>query len=96
MHMNQSIVYALPLVAAFIVGCSTQPPENTRNDDGSITVHCNKSSLRWNACYQTAATLCMGKGYQIVSEDSSEMPIVTTNANEVPVIGGAMRIRCNQ
>ena len=59
-------------------------------------MHCNKSTLRWDACYEVAASVCGDKGYQIVSEDDSEMPKATTNANEVPIIGGSMVIRCNQ
>lgn len=59
-------------------------------------MHCNKSSLRWNTCYEAAANLCGEKGYRIVSDGDGEMPSVTTNANEVPVIGGSLVIRCNQ
>jgi hypothetical protein len=59
-------------------------------------VHCDQSSLRWNSCYQTAERVCGEKGYQIVAEDGSAMPTVTTNTYEVPVIGGSMVIRCNQ
>ncbi len=84
------------LLAAALVGCSATSSKDTPDDSGSFTVHCNKSSLRWNACYNKAARLCGENGYQIVSEDDSTMPTTTTSIYEVPVIGGSMVIRCNQ
>jgi hypothetical protein len=94
--MNHSIVYGLPLLAAMVAGCGAPSSKHTPADPDSITVHCNKSTLRWNACYDAAANLCGGKGYRIVSDGSGGMPTVTTNAYEVPVIGDSMVIRCNQ
>ncbi len=91
--MNHRILCTALLVSAVSAGCgSVQTPD----EPGSFTVHCNKSDLRWNACYETAANLCGESGYQIVSEDGGTLPVVTANSNEVPVIGGSMVIRCNQ
>ena len=66
------------------------------DDSGAITVHCNSSSLRWNACYEAAADVCGQRGYQIVTGPRNGTPSVTANANEVPVIGDSMVIRCNE
>ena len=89
-------IYAPLLLAAVIAGCGSSPDTHTRDDPGSIRVYCNKSSLRWNACYEKAANVCGKKGYQIVGEDDSAIPTTTANANEVAVIGGSLVIRCNQ
>jgi hypothetical protein len=94
--MNHRLIYALLLLATVMTGCGAPPGKHTPDDAGSIKLHCNKSSLRWDACYEMAANVCGEKGYQIVSEDDSAMPTVTTNSNEVPVIGGSLVIRCNQ
>ena len=89
-------VYAPLLLAAVALGCSSTSGNSSPGDTGTFTVHCNKSSLHWDACYEKAARLCGEAGYQIVSEDDSAMPTVTTNIYQVPVIGGSMQIRCNQ
>ena len=94
--MTRRLVYAPLLLAAALVGCSATSSNHTPDGSGSFTVHCNKSSLRWNECYNKAARLCGETGYQIVSEDNSTMPTATTSIYEVPVIGGSMVIRCNQ
>lgn len=75
--------------------CSATSDEYTPDEPGYFTVHCNQSSLRWNACYEKAATLCGENGYTIVSEDDSAMPATTTDIYEVPVIGDSIVIRCN-
>ena len=85
-------VVCFPLLVA---ACSSGAPKYTPDETGSFTVHCNRSSLRWNACYETAERVCGEKGYQVVSEDSDGVPATTTNIYEVPVIGGSMVIRCN-
>jgi hypothetical protein len=92
--MNHAIVCMLALLA--VAGCATPSRKHTPDDPDNITVHCNKSTLRWNACYEAAADLCGEKGYQIVSDASGEMPEVSVNSYEVPVIGESMVIRCNQ
>ena len=89
-------VYAPLLLVAVLVGCSTTSNDHTLDGSGNFTVHCNKSSLRWNECYNKAARLCGENGYQIVSEDNSAVPTASTNIYDVPVIGGSMVIRCNQ
>ncbi|TFH42813.1 MAG: hypothetical protein E4H01_12935 [Lysobacterales bacterium] len=94
--MSQLAFYMTLLSAAALAGCGTPSGKHTADETGAITVRCNNSSLRWNACYETAANLCGQKGYQIVSSDDSGMPSVTTNAYEVPVIGESLVIRCNQ
>ena len=94
--MNHSPVLLTVFLAALLAACGAPSAKNTPNDPDSITLHCNKSSLRWNACYEAAANLCGEKGYQIVSEASGGMPVVTTNSYEVPVIGESLVIRCNQ
>lgn len=86
-------IVCLPLILA---ACSTGAPKYTPDDSGNFTVHCNQSSLRWNACYETAERVCGEKGYQVVSEDSDGVPATTTNIYEVPIIGGSMVIRCNR
>jgi hypothetical protein len=86
-------IVCLPLILA---ACSTGAPKYTPDDSGNFTVHCNQSSLRWNACYETAGRVCGEKGYQVVSEDSDGVPATTTNIYEVPIIGGSMVIRCNR
>lgn len=93
--MSRRTHYAPLLLAAVLAGCGAPPDKRTRDDTGSVEVRCNKSSLRWDACYEMAANLCGEKGYQIVSDDDSAMPTVTTNTNEVPVIGGSLVIQCN-
>ena len=94
--MTRRPVYAPLLLTAVLVGCGAASSSDTLDGSGSFTVHCNKSSLRWNECYDRAARVCGENGYQIVSEDDSAMPTATTNIYEVPVIGGSMVIRCNQ
>jgi len=94
--MNHRIASLLLLAAAALAGCSTDSKKHTPQVPGAVTVHCNKSSLRWDACYEAAADLCGAKGYQIISGGDRDTPSVTTNAYEVPVIGDAMMIRCNQ
>lgn len=94
--MSRRMVYPLLMLATVVAGCGSTADKSTPDDSGSFTVHCNKSSVRWNDCYETAARLCGDNGYQIVSEDDSSMPTVTTNMYQVPVIGGSMVIRCNQ
>ena len=89
------LLYASLLLAIVVAGCSPTSDKHTPDDSGNFTVHCNKSSLRWNECYDKAARLCGENGYQIVSEDDSAIPTATTNIYEVPVIGGSMVIRCN-
>ena len=91
--MRRRMLYTALLLSAVSTGCG---PARAPDDTDSFTVHCNKSALRWNACYEKAAGLCGEKGYQIVSEDGGAMPTVTINSNEVPVIGGSIVIRCNQ
>jgi hypothetical protein len=93
--MSRRYIYALSLLAAVMSGCSPPPGKRAPDDAGSVRVHCNKSSLRWDACYEMAANVCGEKGYQIVSDDDNTMPTATTNVNEVPVIGGSLVIRCN-
>jgi hypothetical protein len=83
-------------MAVVIAGCGAPSNKHTPDDPDHITVHCNKSTLRWNACYEAAANACGEKGYQIVEDASGEMPVITTNIYEVPVIGQSMVIRCNQ
>lgn len=94
--MNGRAISALLFSAAVTTACGVHSRTPLVDDAGVITVHCNSSSLRWNACYDTAANLCGQRGYQILSGGEGEMPSVTTNAYEVPVIGESMRIRCNQ
>jgi len=94
--MNHAIVCMLALLAVAVAGCATPSRKHTPDDPDNITVHCNKSTLRWNACYEAAADLCGEQGYQIVSDGSGEMPEVSVNSYEVPVIGESMVIRCNQ
>lgn len=89
--MARSVVHVPLLLAA----CSSGSPKYTPDEPGSFRVYCDKSSLRWNSCYQQADRLCGEKGYQIVSEDNDGAPATTTNPYEVPVIGGSMVIRCN-
>jgi hypothetical protein len=96
LFVNHCIASIILLSAAALAGCDTDAKKHTPEVQGAVTVHCNTSSLRWNACYETAAELCGSKGYQIVGGGDGEMPSVTTNAYEVPVIGEAMVIRCNQ
>lgn len=84
------------LLAALLAGCGAAASKQTPEDGNSVTVHCNKSSLRWDACYEMAANVCGEKGYQIVSEGDSAMPETSVNSNEVLVIGGSLTIRCNQ
>ena len=94
--MNHCIATLVLLSAATLAGCNTESEKGTPLPPGAVTVHCNRSSLRWDACYQAAADLCGTKGYQIISGGDSDAPTVTTNTYEVPVIGDAMVIRCNQ
>ena len=94
--MGHLTIYAPLLLAVVVTGCGASPNKHTPDDPDSIKVYCNKSSLRWNACYEMAANVCGEKGYQIVGEDDGAMPIVTANTNEVPVIGGSLVIRCNK
>jgi hypothetical protein len=93
--MSHRVLYALLLLVTVMTGCSAPPDKHTPENTGSVRVHCNKSSLRWDACYEMAANVCGKKGYQIVSDDDGAMPTVTTNTNDVPVIGGSLVIRCN-
>ena len=93
--MIRSIESTLLLSAIVIAGCSAGAGKPVIDETGAITVHCNTSSLRWNACYEAAANVCGQRGYQIVSGPRGGTPSVTTNANEVPVIGDSMVIRCN-
>ena len=92
--MNPRIVYLAS--ALVLAGCGSASDKYTPDGSGSFTVHCDKSSLRWNSCYEKAARLCGENGYQIVSENDNAMPAATTNIYEVPVIGGSMVIRCNE
>ena len=94
--MAHNSIYAPLLLAVAIAGCGATPNKHTADDPDTIKLHCNKSSLRWNACYEMAAGVCGEKGYQIVGEDDSAMPTVTANSNEVAVIGGSLVIRCNK
>ncbi len=94
--MTCRLAYAPLLLAVVLVGCSSTSDKVDLDDSGNFTVHCNKSALRWNECYDTAASLCGENGYQIISEGDSTMPTATTNIYEVPVIGGSIVIRCNQ
>ena len=92
--MSPRIVYLAS--ALVLAGCGSASDKHTPDDSGSFTVHCDKSTLRWNSCYEKAARLCGENGYQIVSENDNAMPAATTNIYEVPVIGGSMVIRCNE
>lgn len=94
--MARNSIYAPLLLAVAIAGCGATPNKHAADDPDTIKLHCNKSSLRWNACYDMAAGVCGEKGYQIVGEDDSAMPTTTANANEVAVIGGSLVIRCNK
>ena len=94
--MSHHSIFAPLLLTAAIAACGATPNKHTADDPDSIKVHCNKSSLRWDACYDMAANVCGDKGYQIVGEDDSTMPTTTANANEVAVIGGYLVIRCNK
>ena len=94
--MNHHGIYAPLIVLATLAGCGATPNKHTPDDPDSIKIHCNQSTLRWDACYDMAANVCGKKGYQIVAEDDSAMPTTTANANEVAVIGGSLVIRCNQ
>ena len=94
--MSDLSIYGPLLLAVVVTGCGASPNEHSPDDPDSVKVYCNKSSLRWNACYEMAANVCGGKGYQIVGEDDGAMPTVTANTNEVPVIGGSLVIRCNK
>ena len=94
--MAHRLVYTPLLLTAVLVACSATSSDYVSKGSGNFTVHCNQSSLRWNECYDRAARLCGENGYQIVSEDDSAMPVITTNIYEVPIIGGSMMIRCNQ
>jgi hypothetical protein len=94
--MSQLALYLALLSAAVVAGCGAPSGKYTSDETGAVTVRCNNSSLRWNACYETAANLCGQKGYQIVSSSDNGMPSVTTDAYGVPVIGEPLVIRCNQ
>ena len=94
--MSRYGVSALLLSVVILAGCGAGGEKSIADDTGAITVHCNSSSLRWNACYEAAANVCGQRGYQIVHDGAASMPTVTTNAMEVPVIGDSMVIRCNQ
>lgn len=96
MSVNPFIVIALLPITGALVACGAPSARHTPADPDRITVHCNKSTLRWNTCYEAAARLCGEKGYQIVNDDDADTLTFTTNANEVPVIGGSMVIRCNK
>ena len=93
--MTRRPVYAPLLLVTVLLGCGATPSRPGADDSGAFTVHCNQSSLRWNECYDRAARLCGENGYQIVSEDDSAMPVITSNIYEVPIIGGSMTVRCN-
>ena len=84
---------ALLLVA--LAGCGASSEDHARDASGAVVIHCNRSDLRWNACYDKAARLCGEAGYQIVGEPEGGAPTATTNIYEVPVIGGSLVIRCN-
>ena len=94
--MSHRILYAALMSCAALAGCGSAAETHSSDDPGNFTVHCNKSELHWNACYETAANVCGDKGYQIVRESDSAFPTATTNSYDVPVIGGSMVIRCNQ
>ena len=94
--MTRYIESTLLLSAVVIAGCSAGAGKPVIDETGAITVHCNTSSLRWNACYEAAANVCGQRGYQIVHDGEASMPTVTTNAMDVPAIGDSMVIRCNQ
>ncbi len=94
--MSRRILYATLMMSAALTGCSSIADKRSPDDTGSVTVHCNSSDVRWNACYDQAANVCGEKGYQIVDEGDSAFPTATTNIFDVPVIGGSMVIRCNR
>lgn len=83
------------VLAALLVACAASQEPSTPEAAGTFTLHCNQSSLRWDACYQKAARLCGDRGYRVIREASSAVPIGTTDSLDVPAIGGAMVIRCN-
>ena len=84
-----------PLLAIALAGCGASKEDYTRDASGAVVIHCDRSELRWNACYDKAARLCGEAGYQIVGESEGGAPTATTNVYEVPVIGGSLIIRCN-
>ena len=80
---------------ALLGACAAPQKTTAPGGANTFTLHCNQSSLRWDACYQKAARVCGERGYQVVSDASGGIPSTTTNVFEVPVIGGEMVIRCN-
>jgi len=85
----------LPLLAVVLTACGAPQDAATPDARGAFNLHCNQSELRWNACYQKAARVCGERGYQVVSDERSALPSGATDIFEVPIIGGAMVIRCN-
>ena len=77
-----------------LAGCGSSSNQYTRDGSGNITIHCDQSELRWNACYDRAARLCGEQGYQIVRDTQGGVPTTTTTTYEVPVIGDSIVIRC--
>lgn len=74
-------------MACFLAGCATQ--KNIYLPDGrqGFSIACNGAALSWDLCYEKAGQICKNRGYEILSREGEESPLLS--ATEYGVLSGS-------